>query len=168
MSRLTSAVAALALVASLASLAPPAIAQVARTTMPPQDERTAERALFRLENDWAQAVIHRDAAVLQRIVAAHWVYSDESGVMERDAGIRAFTSGPDTVRAASNNGMRAMVYPGAAVVIGVLQMRGDGPSGAFVHRYRYTDTWAWLDGRWQCIASQDYLMPEKPHAARHG
>ena len=153
----------------LSALGPaPARAQSSRTPAVAQDERTVEHTLFRLENDWAAAVIHRDVAALQRLVAPHWVYSDESGVMERDAGIRSFTTGTDTVRAASNNGMRVFVYPGSAVVIGVLQMRGNGPSGPFVHRYRYTDTWAWLDGRWQCVASQDYLIPERQHAARHG
>ena len=38
--------------------------------------------------------------------------------------------------------------------------RGATRGGPFTHRYRYTDTWMKLDGRWQCIASQDYLMPE--------
>lgn len=124
------------------------------------NERAAQRTLFQLENDWAQAVVHRDARVLRRMVAPGWVYSDETGVMDRDAGIRAFTTGTDTVREASNSGMRAMIYPGAAVVIGVLQMKGRSPAGPFTHRYRYTDTWAFIDGRWQCIASQDYLIPE--------
>ena len=165
MNRLTS------VVLSVALLAWPSLradAQGARAAAGAPDERDAERTLLRLENDWARAVIHRDAAVLQRLVAPRWVYSDESGVMERDAGIRAFTTGTDTVRAASNSNMRVLLYPGAAVVIGVLQMRGDGPAGAFVHRYRYTDTWAWLDGRWQCVASQDYLLPEPTRKRRHG
>ncbi len=121
--------------------------------------RTAERSLIALENEWAQAVVHRDAEALGRFVAPRWVYSDESGVMDRDAGIRAFTSGTDTVTSAGNRDMHVTVYPGAAVVIGVLEMRGRGPGGAFVHRYRYTDTWVLIDGRWQCVASQDYLMP---------
>jgi len=119
-----------------------------------------ERALYALENDFAQAVIRRDAAALARLVSPRWVYSDESGVMERDAGIRAFTSGADTVREAGNDRMRALVYGNTAVVIGELWMRGRTGKGAFRHRYRYTDTWMRLDGRWQCIASQDYLMPE--------
>ena len=55
--------------------------------------------------------------------------------------------------------MRALVYDRSAVVIGELVMKGRGPKGAFTNRYRYTDTFVKLDGRWQCIASQDYLMP---------
>jgi ketosteroid isomerase-like protein len=134
----------------LCALAAPAIAQ---------PNRDAERALFRLEDDFAQAVVKRDARALGQLVAPKWVYSDESGVMERAAGITAFTSGTDTVTKASNANMRAFIYGDAAVVIGVLQMSGRGPQGAFTHRYRYTDAWAKLDGRWQCVGSQDYLMP---------
>ena len=125
-----------------------------------QAGKAEEQALFKLENDWTQAVVKRDAAIMHRLTAPKWVYSDESGVMERDAGIKAFTTGTDTVREASNEKMRALVYDKSAVVIGVLVMKGRGPKGAFTNRYRYTDTWVKMDGRWQCIASQDYLMPE--------
>ena len=126
-------------------------------------QKSDERELFRLENEWAQAVVKRDPAILHRMTAPAWVYSDETGVMEREAGIKSFTTGTDTVRTASNEGMRAFVYDKSAVVIGVLVMKGSGPKGAFTNRYRYTDTWVRLDGRWQCIASQDYLLPVTKH-----
>lgn len=147
------------LVVGLALCPPPALAQRSAA------ERADERTLFRLENQWARAVVKRDAAAIGRLVAPRWVYSDETGVMNRAQGIKSFTSGPDTVREASNSEMRAIVYPQAAVVIGILKMTGSGPNGPFTHRYRYTDTWARLDGRWRCIASQDYLMPAE-RAAR--
>ena len=124
------------------------------------NQRASEQALFKLEDDFTKAVVKRDAAALRKLVAPKWVYSDESGVMDREAGIRAFTSGPETVSEASNADMKAMVYGDAAVVIGILQVKGRGPSGPFTRRYRYTDTWVKLDGRWQCVAAQDYLMPE--------
>jgi ketosteroid isomerase-like protein len=141
---------ALAAGAMLASAQPPAAA----------NDRAAERTLRRLEDAWAQAVVRRDAAALRRFVAPDWVYSDESGIMTRDAGIAAFTSGTDTVHSASNSDMRVRVYGNAAVVTGILHMKGRGPGGPFTHRYRYTDTWIQQDGRWQAVASQDYLMPE--------
>jgi ketosteroid isomerase-like protein len=122
--------------------------------------RATERELFRLEDAWAQAAVRRDATALGRFVAPKWVYSDESGIMNREAGIAAFTSGPDTVHEASNSEMRANVYGNAAVVTGILHMKGRGPAGPFDRRYRYTDTWIRQDGRWQAVASQDYLIPE--------
>ena len=124
-------------------------------------QNSAERELFRLENEWAHAVVKRDAAILHRMTALRWVYSDETGVMEREAGIKAFTTGTDTVRDASNERMRALLYDNSAVVIGVLVMKGSGASGPFTNRYRYTDSWVKLDGRWQCVASQDYLIPQR-------
>ena len=123
--------------------------------------RTAtERTLFRLENEWAQGAVKRDAATIRRLTAPRWIYSDESGTMNREQGVAAFTSGADTVTDAGNEEMHAAVYGNTAVVTGILRMRGHSAQGAFDHRYRYTDTWMKLGGRWQCIASQDYLMPE--------
>ena len=124
-----------------------------------QGSKAEEQALFKLENDFTQGVVKRDAAIMRRITAPKWVYSGESGVMDREAGIKAFTTGTDTVREASNEKMRALIYASTAVVIGELVMKGRGSKGAFTNRYRYTDTFAKIDGRWQCIASQDYLMP---------
>ena len=126
-----------------------------------QQNSEVEKTLFKLEDDFTVAVVKRDPKALGKLVAPKWVYSDESGVMQRDEGIKAFTTGTDTVTSASNADMRALVYSNSAVVIGILQMKGRGPSGPFLRRYRYTDTWVMIDGRWQCVASQDYLMPEK-------
>lgn len=135
------------------------LATLAVTPLAAQDTTATQRTLYRLENDWAQAVVKRDASVIRRLVAPKWVYSDESGMMNREQGIAAFTSGTDTVSQAGNEHMHAIIYGNTAVVTGILRMRGRGAQGAFDHRYRYTDTWMKLGGRWQCIASQDYLMP---------
>ena len=121
--------------------------------------QSAEAALYKLEDDFAAAVVKRDVKTIERLTAPKWVYSDESGVMERAAAIRTFTSGPDSVTAASNEHMRAIVYGKTAVVVGILHLKGKGPKGTFDNRYRFTDTWMELDGRWQIIAAQDYLMP---------
>ena len=119
----------------------------------------AQRMLYRLEDQWAQGVVRRDAATVRRLVAPKWIYSDESGTMNREQGIASFTSGPDTVTSAGNDNMKAVVYGNTAIVTGILWMRGHNAQGAFTHRYRYTDSWMKLGGRWQCIASQDYLLP---------
>ena len=119
-----------------------------------------QRTLYALENRWADGVVHRDAAIVRRLVAPRWIYSDESGTMNREQGIASFTSGTDTVTSAGNDGMHAIVYGNTAIVTGILWMKGHGAAGPFNHRYRYTDTWMKLGRRWQCIASQDYLLPE--------
>lgn len=123
------------------------------------DSSPEQRTLAKLENDWAQAVIRRDAKAIRRLVDAQWVYTDESGVMTREQGITAFTTGTDTVQQAGNEEMKIYLHGRTvAVVTGILWMRGRGPDGVFEHRYRYTDTWMRKEGVWRCIASQDLLL----------
>ncbi len=118
-----------------------------------------ERQLFRLEDEWAQAAVRRDAVAIGRLVDRRWVYTDESGRMNREQGIAAFTTGPDTVTSAGNENMHATVFGTTAVVTGALWMLGHNAQGEFEHRYRYTDVWLKAGGQWKCIASQDYLLP---------
>ena len=130
------------------------------------DSSPEQRALVKLENDWAKAVIRRDAKAIRRLVDAQWVYTDESGLMTREQGITAFTTGTDTVQQAGNEEMKIFFHARTvAVVTGILWMQGRGPNGAFTHRYRYTDTWMRKEGVWRCIASQDALLQPAPNAA---
>ena len=144
----------LALATSVASAQSPVRARSQKDSTPD------ERMLVKLENDWAQAVIRRDAKAIRVLVAPQWVYTDESGRMTREQGITAFTTGTDTVLQAGNDEMQVILHePNVAVVTGILWMRGRGPNGPFLHRYRYTDTWQRQRGTWRAIASQDYLLP---------
>ncbi|MGI8497503.1 MAG: nuclear transport factor 2 family protein [Gemmatimonadaceae bacterium] len=120
-----------------------------------------ERALLRLEDDWAAALVARDAGAFRRLIAPEWVYTDERGQMGKPAAIKEFTTGSDTVTAAANEDMRALIYGNAAVVTGVLVTSGRGKDGAFRHRYRFTDTWIRRRDRWECVASQDYDIPPR-------
>ena len=43
--------------------------------------------------------------------------------------------------------------------LALLIVDGHGKGGAFTHRYRFTDTWLYRNGKWQAIAAQDYLIP---------
>ena len=119
----------------------------------------ASRELFRLEDQWASALIARDSGFFRRTLDPDYVYSDERGTFDRDQVIAEQVGGTDTVRYAANMDMRARVHGDAAVVTGILVVRGRGQSGPFQHRYRFTDTWFRQRGRWLMIASQDYDIP---------
>lgn len=119
----------------------------------------AERELFRLENAWAAALVKRDAAFFRRTLDPDYVYSDERGTFGKSQVVAEQTSPSDTVEFSGNENMRAHVHGNAAVVTGILTVRGHGAQGAFAHRYRYTDSWLRRNGRWVMIASQDYELP---------
>lgn len=119
------------------------------------------RELFRLEDRWASALIARDSGFFRRTLDPEYVYSDERGTFDKDQVIADQVGGTDTVRYAANEDMRARVHGDAAVVTGILVVRGRGRSGPFQHRYRFTDTWYRQRGRWLMIASQDYDIPSR-------
>jgi ketosteroid isomerase-like protein len=124
--------------------------------------RTAtERELRRLEDDWARALTRRDASFFRRTLHPAYVYSDERGVFTKEQVIAEQTAPSDTVTFAANEEMRVHLHGNAAVVTGILVVRGRGKDGPFQHRYRYTDVWARSDGRWRMVASQDYDIPAK-------
>ena len=124
-------------------------------------ETPAERTLFALEEDWTRALVRRDGATFDRLLAPQFVYTENDQVMTKDELIRAVVSGSDTVQSAGNEDMRAYVHGNTAIVTGWLVVRGRGANGPFDRRFRYTDTWLYRDGRWRVIAAQDYLVPER-------
>jgi ketosteroid isomerase-like protein len=124
-----------------------------------QSRSSVEQMLLRLEDEWTRALVRRDSAAFDRLLAPRFVYTENDQVMTKPQLIGAVVRGADTVEAASNEGMKAYVYDNVAVVTGWLVMKGRGKDGAFSRRYRYTDTWMYDGVRWRVIAAHDYLAP---------
>ena len=126
---------------------------------PRQISRPTPTALvpMKLEDQWTVAVVRRDAATFERLLAPGFVYTEDASVMTRGDVIRSVT-GPDHVEWARNEGMKLHDFGDVHVVTGVLHLRGRGKSGSFDRRYQFTDTWQRKNGRWQIIAAQDYLI----------
>jgi ketosteroid isomerase-like protein len=123
-----------------------------------QDTNT--RALLRLEDEWASALVKRDSVVFNRLLAPGFVYTENDQMMNRAAVIHAVVAGPDTITAAHNEQMQVHRYgPVTAVVTGWLVVRGRNAGREFARRYRFTDTWVKRGGRWQIVAAQDYVAP---------
>ena len=130
---------------------------VVLATAAPQD--TEPRVLLRLEDAWALALIQRDGAVFQRLLADRFIYTEDDRTMSRDDVLHEVVAGADTVTTAHNEDMCVHRFGETAVVTGWLVVAGHGPGGPFERRYRFTDTWVKQHGRWQIVAAQDYLVP---------
>ena len=124
------------------------------------DDPTA-RTLLRLEDLWESALVRRDGATFQRMLAKGFVYTENDAVQGRDEVIRGVTAGSDTVTEAHNEGMQVHRFGSTAVVTGWLIVRGRGADGPFDRRYRFTDTWVHRNGLWQIVAAHDYIAPRR-------
>ncbi len=129
----------------------------ARSQSPPGPRDSDERALLRLEDSWAAALVRRDGATFRRLLADGFVYTENDRTSTRDDVLHDVEAGPDRVESAHNEDMRVHRFGTTAVVTGWLVVRGRGVNGRFDRRYRFTDTWARRGGRWQIVAAHDYL-----------
>lgn len=118
------------------------------------------RALLKLEDDWARALVTRDRATFQRLLASGFVYTENDHMMDRATVLNELVAGADTVIAAHNDSMVVHRYGSTtAVVTGWLIVGGRGASGEFLRRYRFTDTWVKRGNNWEIVAAQDYIAP---------
>ena len=118
-----------------------------------------QRQIVALEDGWIRAVIKRDAAAFERLLAADFVYTENDRVYTKAQLIKEITTATDTVTSGRNEELTVHVHGTTAIATGWLILIGRGSSGAFERHYRYTDTWLKTGARWRIIAAQDYLKP---------
>ena len=123
-----------------------------------QASRGASLPPIQLEEQWATALVQRDARTFERLLAPGFVYTEDASVMNRGEVIKSVT-GPDRVEWARNEGLKIHDFGDVQVITGVLHLKGKGKQGRFERRFQFTDTWQRRNGRWQVIAAQDYLIP---------
>jgi hypothetical protein len=129
------------------------------------DEKS--QAVINLENAWNYAEERHDGDALRLLLAETFVYTDYDGtIMDRDQWLRKVQSQVKDYQHLSNVEQNARVYGDAVVVIGVYleKMKIKGKDAD--RRVRFTDTWIFQNGRWECVASQSTLASLqvlKPH-----
>lgn len=124
-----------------------------------QSLAATKRQIAALEEDWIKAVVNRDAAAFDRLLAPSFVYTEDDRVYTKAALIKEVVTGSDTVTSGRNEDLVVRVYGNTAIATGWLVLVGRGASGPFERRFRYTDTWLRTGNRWRVIAAQDCLKP---------
>jgi ketosteroid isomerase-like protein len=125
----------------------------------------AEQEVLKVENDWNQALVKRDAGSLQQFYADEYLYTDPDGlVWDKARDLANLTSGSAArLSAYKLDETRVHMYGDVAVVTGRNTIKGvfervySDVSGA----YRFTDVFVKRNGRWQCIASQASRIVER-------
>jgi hypothetical protein len=149
-----------ALVAQSAAGKPAMIKPAAIMTASRPANDSVSAALLAMEDQWAVGVVKRDRALFERMLAPEMIYTEDQTMMTRAEVIASISTGTDTVTSARNDSMVVHRYGDlTAVVSGWLTLVGHSPAGKFDRKYRFTDTWVKLGGRWQIVAAQDYLVP---------
>jgi len=110
-----------------------------------------EQALLQLERDWAEALVKKDTAALDKMLADEFQASIGGWVGNKKQILSVLKSNSSKTDSAVNSDMKAIVLGDRAIVNGLSTekstMAGKDTSG----QYRWTDVFVKRDGRWQCV-----------------
>jgi ketosteroid isomerase-like protein len=124
-----------------------------------QSKTDEEGHLLALESAWNHAEQSKDAAALKQLVGDTFAYVDYDGtLMNKREFLASILSNNVQGEQINNDGMTVHVYGNAAVVNGIYRDRGMENGKPFSRRGRFTDTWIYQNGAWQCVASQSTLI----------
>jgi ketosteroid isomerase-like protein len=138
-----------------------AVAIQAQTPVQTQTE-SVEQELIKLENEWADAWVKRDAASFDRIIADDYTWTSPWGdVWTKAQDLALVKSGEAVIKSWVLADMKVRVYGDTAVVTGRNTIKetykGEDVSG----QNRWTHTWVKRAGRWQCVAAHSSEIAQK-------
>ncbi len=112
-----------------------------------------------LEHLWNEAQVNRDERALEGMIADSFVNTEWDGELsERGkflADIKDPKFKPDLV---TIQNLKVNLYHNAGVVTGVYHTKGSYNGKPYDHLGRFTDTWVFQDGKWECVASHTSLV----------
>jgi ketosteroid isomerase-like protein len=118
-------------------------------------ELAPEQIIRKLEQEWADAVVHQNTNVIDRIQASEFRFTDPSGqVWTKASALEFIQSGRLKIESFKMGNVDVRLYGNAAVV--TLEVNWTGKSGDtdISGPQRMTDVFIKRNGRWQCVISQ--------------
>jgi ketosteroid isomerase-like protein len=114
-----------------------------------------------MENAWNQAELHNDGAAVELLLTDDFVMTVAEGTLYNKAqileSVKDKSYHPDILQ---STGMVVHAYGNAAIVTGAYYEKGVDKGKPWERRGRFTDTWVYRSGRWQCAASHFSVKPK--------
>ncbi len=114
-----------------------------------------------MENAWNQAELHNDAAAVELLLADDFVMTVAEGTTLNKsqvlASVRDKSYNPDVLQ---SENMAVHMYSNTAIVTGDYREKGTEKGRPWSRQGRFTDTWIYSNGHWQCAASHFSVKPK--------
>jgi hypothetical protein len=136
-----------------------ALATVAQTSAQKSKDDSQQTKLLVMEHLWNEAQVNRDARALDAMLASEFVNTEYDGEVSDKTKFLADIKDPQfNLSSLTIQDLKVSMYADSAVVIGIYHTRGTYQSKPYEHFGRFTDTWVFTEGRWQCVASHTSLL----------
>src|ERR1051325_2788269 len=124
-----------------------------------KDQKETERYILESERQWAESVATGDTSAIERTLADDFIGVDPKGHQyAKQQMIDETRDAPNHFVSNRVNDVKVRFYGNTAIAQGSETWeKRSGERGRFV----WTDTWLQRDGRWQIIAAEDLIAPQK-------
>ena len=124
----------------------------------PKDDSQPNKLLF-MERLWNEAQVNRDARSLDAMLGANFVNTEYDGEVSDRAKFLSDIKDPHfNLASLTIQDPKVSMYGDSAVVVGTYRTKGTYLGKPYEHVGRFTDTWVFSEGRWQCVASHTSLV----------
>jgi|SRR3954467_5796266 ketosteroid isomerase-like protein len=118
-----------------------------------------ESKLLVLEHLWNEAQVHRDSSALDALVSSRFINTEWDGELSDKQRFLADIKDPLFKPALAHiSDMKMNFFGDTAVITGIYHTQGSYKGKPYDHVGRFTDTWVFDLGKWQCVASHTSLL----------
>ena len=132
---------------------------LASVGMTAQQADPRESKLLVLERLWNEAQVNRDSSALDALVSSRFVNTEWDGEISDKRRFLADIKDPLFKPTLANiQDVKMNFFGDMAVITGVYHTQGTYHGKPYDHVGRFTDTWVFDLGKWQCVASHTSLL----------
>lgn len=118
-----------------------------------------ESKLLVLERLWNEAQVNRDSSALDALVSSRFVNTEWDGEISDKQRFLADIKDPLFKPTLANiQDIKMNFFGDMAVITGIYHTQGTYHGKPYDHVGRFTDTWVFDLGKWQCVASHTSLL----------
>jgi|ERR1700722_228929 hypothetical protein len=118
-----------------------------------------ETKLVVMEHLWNESQLNRDYRALDGLIATSFINTEWDGEVSDKPKFLADIKDPQFKPSTLTiQDLKVSMYGDSAVVAGIYRTKGTYQGKSYEHVGRFTDTWVFTEGRWQCAASHTSLL----------
>ncbi|HYE72518.1 MAG TPA: nuclear transport factor 2 family protein [Blastocatellia bacterium] len=125
---------------------------------PTEESRIAEE-LKQLEREWDDAIVRKDMAALDRIIADDFMLIDDAGRITHKKELLERIKSPDLViKPFETEDVVVRIYGDTAILTGHFTQQCEYKGQSFTVRSRYTDVYVRRQGKWKAVSAHSSPM----------
>jgi ketosteroid isomerase-like protein len=123
--------------------------------------QSVEQELIKLENEWGEAIVKRDAASIDKLMVDEFIAIYDGSVFTKAQYFEFVKSMKEEILSFAMDEWQVRVYGDAGVVMARSTTKTRLAGKETTNQLRFTDIWVKRDGHWKCVAAHNSSIAQK-------